>query len=425
LLAIGNNAYNVYGGDISWVFSDNFSALKNSSFINYAKLRAAYSHTGQITLSPYSTVNTFGVPSPYPYGGLSALSLSTNFNNPGNVPEATNEFEGGFEFGTLNNRLTGDVNYYHDVNYNQLFTVGLTSSTGFQSASLNAAQTTSKGWEFDVKYDVVKTKDWFWNMKANLAINTTTVDHLYGSGANATTQTYIGNNNEAIVGMVFPQLYVQDFVRDSATHKVIVDPVDGMPSVAQGLIAVGRTTPKYILGLTSTLTYKEFTLQIIADYRGGYVFYNSAEKSLDFTGVAGNTAANGRQNFIFPNSEVMQNGKLVPNTSTYVEDGNINFWAYFMSNTAIQTPYVENAAAWKVRTVRLTYDFTKAVASQMKFFKGAKITLLVNNFLMFRPKENRFTDPEFNYDNSNGLGNNTFYELPPTRQYTGTLSFTF
>ncbi len=424
LLAPGNNSYSVYGVDASWVFTESISAFQKSGLISYGKLRGAYSHTGQITLSPYATVNTFGVPAPYPYGGLAALALSSTYNNPANTPEATNEKEGGIEFGLWNSRLTLGATYYNDDNYNQLFQVALSSSTGFQSAFVNAAKTNSTGWEFDAHAIAVKNKDWTWNIGANLAINQTTVKQLYGSGANATTQVGIGNYNEAIVGMTFPQMYVEDLVRDSATGKVIVNSQTGLPSVSSTPVAVGRTTPKYILGLTSTLIYKAFTLNIIADYRGGYVFFNQSEKSLDFTGASAHTAENGRQNFIYPNSEVMQGGKLQPNTNTYVQDGNIGFWAYFMSNGSVQTPYVENAAAWKIRTISLSYDFTKLLANQ-NVLKGAKLTALCNNVAMFRPKENDFTDPEFNANNSNGLGYNTYYQLPPTRQFTLIASFNF
>jgi hypothetical protein len=95
-----------------------------------------------------------------------------------------------------------------------------------------------------------------------------------------------------------------------------------------------------------------------------------------------------------------------------------------MSNGAVQTPYVENAAAWKIRTISLSYDFTKMITGQ-NVVKGAKLTVLCNGVAMFRPKENNFTDPEFNADNSNALGYNTFYQLPPTRQYSIIANFTF
>ena len=199
-------------------------------------------------------------------------------------------------------------------------------------------------------------------------------------------------------------MYVSDLNRDPTNGKVIVDGTTGYPSLSPTSVAAGRTTPKYILGLTPSFRYKEFTLQIIADYRGGYVFYNSAEQNLDFTGLTTHTTENGRQNFIFPNSEILDpaSGKYVPNTNVYTQDGNIGFWVESDYGNA-GTSYIENAAAWKIRTISLTYDFTKLISHQ-KIIKGAKLTAFCNNVFMFRPKQNNFTDPEFNYSNSNGLG---------------------
>ncbi len=423
LLATANNSYDVYGVDASIIFSELIPGLKNSSVLSFGKIRGAYSHTGQITLSPYSTTNTFNVATGYPYGGLAGLTLAGQYNNPANTPEATNEFETGIELGFWNNRLNVGATYYHDNNYNQLFPVDLSSSTGFTSANVNAANTISEGLEFDVKATVIKNKDFRWDFGGNLAIQTTTVESLYGTGSNKTLQTGIGNNNEAIVGMSFPQLYVTDLLRDSANGKVIVDAKTGLPTVAPNLVAAGRTTPKYIVGFTSTFVYKRFTLNVIADYRGGYVFYNASERSLDFTGASSHTVENGRQNFVFPNSEILQGGKYVPNTATYVSDGSINFWVNSPFTTA-QTPYVENAAAFKLRTLSLSYDFGQLIANQ-NIIKGLKLTATCNNVMMLRPKENNFTDPEFNYSNSNGLGNNTIYQLPPSRTYSLIASFTF
>ncbi|HVT86560.1 MAG TPA: SusC/RagA family TonB-linked outer membrane protein [Chitinophagaceae bacterium] len=426
LLATGNNAYNVYGVDAAIVFTDMIPSLKSSNVLSFGKIRAAYSHTGQITLNPYSTVNTFNVASGYPYGGLASLSLSGQYNNPANVPEATNEVEAGIELGFLRSRINVGATYYHDNNYNQLFPVTVTSATGYTSANVNAANTISKGWEFDAKGTVVKNKNFSFDLQTNLAIQTTTCIALYGTGANATTKTGIGNANEAIVGMEFPQLYVSDLVRDPANGKIIVDATTGLPSLSSTLVAAGRTTPKYIWGITPNFRYKEFSLQIIGDYRGGYVFFNNAEQNLDFTGATTHTTENGRQNFIFPNSEIADPnnpGKYIPNKSVYVQDGGLGFWVSSQFRSA-GTTYVEDAAAWKVRTISLSYNFTKLISAQ-KIIKSASLTALCNNALMFRPKENNFTDPEFNYSNSNGLGYNTYYQLPSTRQYTLKLNLTF
>lgn len=425
LLATGKNAYNVYGVDAAFVFTDVIPTLKNNKLLSYGKIRAAYSHTGQITLSPFSIFNTFNMAPGYPYGGVSSVSLAGQYNNPSNIPEATNEKEAGIELGFLNNLISGGVTYYHAVNTNQLFPITITSSTGYTSANVNAANTISQGWEFDTKALIVKMKDFNFDFAANFSIQTTKVISLYSPGNTKVLQADIGNSNEAIVGMAFPQMYVSDFNRDPANGKVIVDGTTGYPSLSPDLVAAGRTTPKYILGLTPSFRYKQFKLQVIADYRGGYVFYNNAEQYMDLTGSTVHSTENGRQNFIFPNSEILDpvSGKYVTNNKVYTQDGNIGFWANSLF-TYTGTSYIENAAAWKIRTISLTYDFTKLISRQ-NIIKGAKLTALCNNVLMFRPKENNFTDPEFNYSNSNGLGLNTVYQLPPTRQYTLTASLNF
>lgn len=427
LLAPGNNGYNVYGVDASWVFTENF--FKGNPILSFGKIRAAYSQTGQITLNPYSTVNTFntspataGLSTPgYPYGGTASLTLSSTLNNPALTPEQTNEAETGIELGFLNNRFNFGFTYYHDDNQKQLFPVGITAASGYTNANVNAARTISTGTEFDVHAMILKTTSGFrWDLNTNLAIQNTTVKSLY-QGAKFFN---IGNNNEAIVGMSFPQMYVQDLNRDPEGH-VIVDGTTGLPKLNSNYIAVGRTTPHYIWGITNTLSYKNFTLQVIADYRGGYVFYNNAELNLDFTGASAHTAENGRQNFIFPNSVIQTApGKYTPNTSVYTQDGNIGFWAYSAFRKA-GSSYVENAAAWKIRTINLTYDFTSMIGKSWAFVKGLKLTTMINNAFMFRPKENDFTDPEFNANNSNGLGFNTVNQLPPTRQFTAVLSIRF
>jgi hypothetical protein len=115
----------------------------------------------------------------------------------------------------------------------------------------------------------------------------------------------------------------------------------------------------------------------------------------------------------------------------YTQDGNIGFWVYSGYGTnngsaggAAGTSYIQNAAAWKIRTINLTYHFTKLISHQ-KIVKAARLTALCNNVLLFRPSQNNFTDPEFNYSNSNGLGLNTVYQLPPTRQFSFTINLTF
>ncbi len=419
-----NTSYDVYGVDAAYVFSDNIAMFKKSKVFSFGKLRAGYSSTGQITVGPYSTVNTFGNSGGFPYSGPPSLSISSTYNNPGIVPEKTIEKEVGLELGFFKNKVNLSATYYQQNSTNQLFGVTITSASGYTSALINAAESTDEGLEFDLKFaPLVKSKSGFrWDFATNFAINTTTVTSLAG-----TSNYGIGNANAAIVNMAFPQIYTTDLLRDAATGKVIVDSKTGYPSLAPASVAAGRTTPKYILGFTQTFSYKNLTLQMVADYRGGYVFYNNSELNLDFTGASAHTATNGRQNFIYPNSVIADPanaGKYIANTNVYTQDGNIGFWVSSKYRSA-GTSYVENAAAWKLRSVTLTYDFTKLLAKNMTFFKGATLSVIGNDLIMLRPKENDFTDPEFTNGNSNAQGYNTYFQLPPTRKFSFVLAFKF
>jgi len=261
---------------------------------------------------------------------------------------------------------------------------------------------------------------------ANLAINDSKVLSLLSGVNTFYLDPNAGSANYAIVGQPFPVMKQRDFERDPQ-GQVVVDPTTGYPLLdnsATGLKIVGRTTPKYILGINTTLSYKNLSLTIVADYRGGYVFYSSAGDNLDFTGGSAHTTENGRQNFLYPNSVVNVNGKYVPNTYDYTVDGNLGFWVNSQYRAA-GTAYTFSADAWKLRSVTLTYDFGKAMHRVLHFVNESSISLIGNNLLMFVPKENLWGDPEFNYGNTNSLGFNTFNQLPPTRNFSASLSFTF
>lgn len=426
LLAKQHNHYDVWDIDAAWVFTDAIASLKNSNVLTYGKVRAAYSSTGQITANPYTILPSFGVARGYPYGGLAALSVSGTYNNPNLVPEKTVEKEIGLEMGFWKDRVNVDLTYYTDDNSNQEYPVNLSPSTGYSNAYINAAAVRTWGYEFDVKVTpVLRTNSGFsWNVGANLAINDSKVLSLIGGVKEFAMPG--GAANYAIVNQPFPVMKVRDLLRDPQGNVVVNS--NGYPqkdNSPTGLKIVGRTTPKYILGLNTMFAFKNLSLTIVGDYRGGYIFYSNAGQSLDFTGASVHTTQNGRQNFIFPGSVIDEgNGKYVPNTNLYAQDGGIGFWVSSDYRGA-GTTYVMNAAAWKVRSATLTYDFGEFVHNKLKFVQNASFSIIGNNLLMFVPKENVWGDPEFNYANSNSLGYTTFYQLPPTRSFSGMLSVTF
>ncbi|HEY6082086.1 MAG TPA: SusC/RagA family TonB-linked outer membrane protein, partial [Chitinophagaceae bacterium] len=426
LLAKGNNAYNFYDVDASFVFTDAVPGLKSSPWLSYGKIRAAYSITGQISVGPYSIQNVFTPAYGFPFGSTPGLILGSRYNNPGLKPEKTKEKEVGLDLGLWNDRINLTASYYQDNTVDQTFPVNLSTTTGFSSAFVNGGNVQSSGLEIGVNATPVKSAGGFrWDLGGNISVNNSKVISLYGGSKEFQIVYNNGNGSYdyAIVGQPYPVLKVNDLIRDPANGKVVISTVDGYPHADSKTVNVGRSTPKYILGLHTSLSYKHFTLSGVADYRGGYNFYAFLGQQLDFTGASAHTAQNGRQSFIFPNSELLVNGKYEPNTSVATQSGNIGFWVG-SDYTGTGTSYIISGDAWKLRTISLSYDFTDLI-HQLKFIKGLTFTVVGNNLLMWRPSQNTWTDPEFNVDNSNAVSITDYNQLPPSRSYGASISLTF
>lgn len=428
--------YEYPGGDLSFVFTDAIGSLKDSKWLSYGKLSGGVTKVSQINLGgnpygSYSLINTFVPPGGFPFGNLGGYAQSNTYLNPFIKPEKTVEEEGTLELGFLNNRFNLKAVYYNSVTNDLNLTAEISPATGFANKVINAGQVTNKGVELDVNATIVRNRDVTWNVGINYAHYHNNVDQLL-PGVNelqiASFTGGLGGGIYAVQGHPYPVIEATDWLRDPANGKVIVDPVSGMPSIDPNNKIYGNTNPTDILGITTSVSYKGFTLAAVGDYRGGDQIMNEAGVQLDFTGVSYHSTENGRQRFIFPNSEVMQGGKYVANTSVAVNNGgNIGgagFWP-LVYTSGVSTPYLTSAAFWKLRELSLTYEVPVKMLGHTNVIKRATVGVMGRNLLMFRPKSNFWSDPEFADDNSNAVGKTSEYQTPPTRIYGANITLTF
>ena len=434
-----------YDVDASLIISELIPVMKNSNTFDYFKLRGAYSVTGNATAlaagqpylaaGAYQTTQTLASVQGFPFSGLGGFALQTNLANPNIRPEQVKEKEIGADFGFLHSRVTFGADFYDQQLSNGIVKASLPYSSGYATALVNAANTDNRGVELDLKGNIIQTKNWTVSAKVNYTYNRTMVKSINGGVTSLNISSASGYNDQgslnasntnayAVVGQLFPVIEGNDWVRDPA-GQVIVDPVTGLPSIGSQLKILGNATPKDIVGLTGTVSYKAFSFTATADYRGGYKTYNSIGQYMAFTGVSSYTTQSQRQRFIFPNSVIdAGNGKYVPNTNVEVNDANFNLWPGLFNQVA--SPWVESAAFWKVREVAISYQLpVQDFFGGQKLVKAATLTLSARNLFMFRPKTNQWTDPEFSEDTSNAIGENSYNQAPPTRIWGANLNVTF
>ena len=220
------------------------------------------------------------------------------------------------------------------------------------------------------------------------------------------------------------QIKITRFQQDDQ-GRTIVDATSGTPSIDPLTYARGQTAPKHLIGIQTNLAYKNFTFAASADYRGGAVFRANIYYDLLFTGIGELSAANGRERFVFPNSVISDgNGGYIPNTNITVQEGGVAFWTNTMRSLSYYS--VNSADVWKIRELSLSYDVpATALGFTNNVVKGVRVGFVGRNLFMFLPKNNIYTDPEFNAGTGNAVGYTDSNQTPATRSYGFNVTLTF
>ncbi|MFN8239239.1 MAG: SusC/RagA family TonB-linked outer membrane protein [Bacteroidales bacterium] len=419
LLDKSNWSFFYPGVDASIVLSEMIPSLKGD-VVSYLKIRGGIAKVGSVNVSNYALDNTYAVASNFPFGSLSSYTVSNGLNNRGLEPEFTVSKEIGVDVSFLKNRLSTNITAYQTNTTNQTVDMGISNATGYSSQKINAGEMLNRGLEVEVKSTPISTPTWRWDLNLNYAYWYNRVVSLAGD----LTEISLGNTVYAIIDMPYPTIKVTQFARDPQ-GRVIVDPVTGTPSIDPLAIPRGQTTPKHLIGVQSNLSWKNLSLAVSADYRGGHVFRAGLYYDLLFTGVGKLAAANGRERFVFPNSVIPDgSGGYVENTNVTTQDGGVAWWTNTMRSLSYYA--VNSADIWKIREVSLTYDVPSTVFGfTNNIVKGCKVGFVGRNLFMFMPKNNIYADPEFSNTTGNAVGITDSGQTPATRSYGFNITLTF
>ncbi len=430
VLSPANRNYFYSSIDGSIILTDMIPALKDLKGLEYLKIRGGIAKVGNVNVAPYQLQNVYSPGNGFPFGGQSGLTQSSVQNDPNLKPEFTLSREVGIEAG-FGGRFEFEATYYRTNTTNQTVPINVSNATGYTTARLNTGEMQGEGYDVDLKIrPIVKVGSFSWEAGVNYSYNNTTVLSLYQDLAKLNISQFNINNGVnftflngsqgaasstfAAIGYSYPALYLTDVQRDPE-GRVIINPATGYPITDPNQKYVGSTQPHHRLGISNTLSVGPVSLFFLFEYRGGAVIYNQLGNALDFTGVGINSASNGRQNFVFPNSVIKNaDGTYTPNSSYSTRDGNLEFWTNSAWHTNAAT-YVNSSDFWKLREVSLSYNLPTSLLSKTGVIKSVILALTGRNLLMWRPKTNVYTDPEFSNDASNAAGTTNENQTPPTR----------
>lgn len=423
-LRAGDNKYFYPGAGISAVLTDAFPSIK-SDVLSYAKLSFNNS-TVYNDLSAYRINETFSQGAAFPFGDLNGFNLTNTAVDADIKKEKINTNELGLSLAFLKNRVTLDASYFKTFTTDLITNTSTSFASGGSNILTNIGELEGSGVELTLGATVVKTDDWKWNLNINYSASETVVNEIKDDLNQIAVADYGSAGVYAEVGEVFPQLKATSYVRDP-NGNIVINPATGNPEIG-ALKNMGKTTPDYILGMTSMLNYKGFALTTTFDYRTGHVYYSQLADAMEFTGLSMESVSSNRQDFIIPNSVInvgtSANPVYVDNTNIPITGGRQGYWTDHYN--LIKENYVYDATALKIRELSLSYTLPAKFLDKTPLSK-VSFGVVARNLVTWLPKENRFSDPEFNNTggNSNGVGVGGYFQSPPTRTFGFNLNVEF
>ncbi|MFV0247439.1 MAG: SusC/RagA family TonB-linked outer membrane protein [Tenacibaculum sp.] len=417
-----NRSFFYPGVGMSFIATDAISSIKSDKGLSYLKVNFNITKTGNDP-GLYVTQATFlsqdGPLGKFPYGSLAGLSQSNTVPSPNLKPEFTTSIEAGLELSLFKDRLSTNITAYKTNTTDQIVPINVSIASGASSAVINVGEIQNIGLEIDLFGTLIKKDNFTWETGLTYSAYNSKVLSL----TKGVEELGIASNTPIIakVGQPYPLLQTSAYARDPQGRVIVGD--DGDPIEDSKLKVQGKTTPDYILGLNTNLSYKGFNFYAVMDYRTGHVFFNDLVNALEFTGLIQQSVQSGRKAFVFPNSSYSDGkGGYIANTNRLTSGGGNDFWSNAYGR--IKENYVTDATILKIRELLLSYEFDSEYLRKFGF-EDLSVGIFGRNVLTFRPKENVYTDPEFNFSSGNAVGYGTQAQTPPTRQFGINLTLKF
>lgn len=375
----------------------NEAFMKNVSALSSLKFRLGYGMTGQQDLDDYQYIKSYitGINPSSTY--LGEYLLKPGKNNPNLKWETTETYNIGFDYGFLNNRINGSIEYYKKKTKDLLSKANLSAGTDYFTNSMfqNIGNMENDGVEFSVNGAVIDNRDFSWNAGFNFTWNKNKITKLINSEDNSFTGT--GADNEVqrhMVGYTPYTFYLYQQVYDTngmPIQNAFVDRNgDGQITEADRYFK-HSPLPDYFMGFSSDFKYKDFDLGFnLRANIGNFAYNDLAAKN--------STVANAYSGMGFMNN-------------LYEVVSRTNFKLTNSSQQILSDHFLEDASFLKMDNITLGYSFKKLFTNKV----SGRIAFSVQN--VFTITNYKGLDPE------NGGVDNDLWPRP--RVYTVGVNLNF
>lgn len=349
---------------LTWVASQESFVQKLNAFDDL-KFRVSIGTTGNQGTGDFP-IPIFGRSA---YGGAIGLTPA----QPGNLDltwETNRTVNIGVDFGILNRRLTGSVELYDRKTLDLFFPVPIDpSNSGFVNIPSNFGSLRNKGIEIMLRGDIIKTKDFNWNLQGNFTYNQNRILDL-------PRDSTISGITILAKGKPLNSLYLVQYAGVNPNNgNAQYTRRDGTITTTYSVndrVILGTSDAPYFGGIATTLSYKGFDVGAQLNFFLGRDVFNNDR--VNVTNPA----------YFFDNMSVdvlnewRKAGDItdVPRPTAGTSGGTAPANP-FQSNT---TRFVEDASFWRLRNVTVGYTVPASIMNKAKL-RSARIFLQGQNLL--------------------------------------------
>ncbi|MGE4587669.1 MAG: SusC/RagA family TonB-linked outer membrane protein, partial [Mangrovibacterium sp.] len=276
------------------------SFLADKTWLDNLKLRLSWGISGNAAVDPYSTLTTLSSNVIYYYLGGSDIAgnIPSTMGNSDLTWEKTSSFDIGVDFGILDNRISGSIDYYMSKTSDLLYYKSAPASSVYPSVLANIGETEGQGLEVSLNTKVLNKRDLSWDINWSYSTFTDEVTSLAEGverNINGTTGHIVGEavsifydyENDGCWGVDEYDTYLVNWESRHPGEEVSYVSAYGEPGTIKiidrnddGKLSdedkrVYNRSPKHIFGMSNTMSYKNFSLSVLLYARlGGYIAYD-------------------------------------------------------------------------------------------------------------------------------------------------------
>lgn len=347
-----NNQWGTFPSvSVAWnITEENF--MKNQNLFDNLKFRLGYGVSGNaLGFGAYTAIATYGASGFFDYNGKQWRTLAATKNaNPDLKWETTGMFNVGLDYGLLNGRLSGTIEFYNKKTKDLIWNYPVSTNLyPFGDIAANVGEITNQGIEISINAVPVQTKNFTWNTTVTLSHNKNTVNRL----SNDKFEVGVFTQGDPMVAGVSSEGYTQRIIEGEPLGTFFTYEFAGFNDAGKATYYVrDENTGERTGETTEQPGYKDRTITGCAQPKLNFGWnntfnYKNWNATVFFTGVFGNDIYNGtRANYMSP--EMLAGGK--------------NVLKEFLDNptTSASLPsdrFIENGSYLRLSTLSLGYTF--------------------------------------------------------------------